>query len=500
MRLSELFGEFKGTREGGTRITSLAIDSRQVIPGSLFFAVKGMENDGHRFIGKAVENGASAVVYSEPAKKAENVVYIRRDDVTAEIARVSDIYNGSPSRGMTVYGVTGTNGKSTTTCIIRDILEKCDQPCGYMGTIAVRYGNVDMKPTLTTPDSVEIQDTLRRMKEAGMRAVAMEVSSHGLALKRTDSVDFDVAVFTNLTWDHLDFHKTMQAYFEAKQRLFTRLKSDAVAVLNADDESFETLMRITPCRCVSYGKSEGADYRFAVTDMSASGTRFDLTVRDTMYDVKTDLTAEYNIANLTAAIAALAETGHDLGKVVAACADIAQVDGRMEPVKNELGADIIVDYAHTPDGFSKIFEFARNVVKPGGRILAVFGSAGKRDKKKRPVLGAIAAANCDHIYLTEEDPRDERGVDIAAEIKSGIPDDKVTVIADRREAIGAAVRDLRAGDLLLILGKGDEKYIDRGNGKDPWPGDNVEAEAAAKAVPVQQLAKPSKSAKTTMPD
>lgn len=172
----------------------------------------------------------------------------------------------------------------------------------------------------------------------------------------------------------------------------------------------------------------------------------------------------------------------------------------MEPVKNELGADIIVDYAHTPDGFSKIFEFARNVVKPGGRILAVFGSAGKRDKKKRPVLGAIAAANCDHIYLTEEDPRDERGVDIAAEIKSGIPDDKVTVIADRREAIGAAVRDLRAGDLLLILGKGDEKYIDRGNGKDPWPGDNVEAEAAAKAVPVQQLAKPSKSAKTTMPD
>ena len=245
MLLSKIF---PGTAD--VEIKGLCLDSRKVKEGDMFFCLKGLEADGHRFAGKAAEGGAVAIVHSDDLEKVEGVAYVRVDDVNCQLNRISNLFNGQPSHKMTVFGVTGTNGKSTTTSIISDVYEKGGHPCGYMGTIAVRYGNVSRVPSLTTPDAVEIHDNLRLMVEHGMEAVAMEVSSHGLSMGRVDSVDFDVAMFTNMTYDHLDYHKTMEAYFEAKQVLFKNMKPEGVAVLNVDDISFEELRKCCKCKVV----------------------------------------------------------------------------------------------------------------------------------------------------------------------------------------------------------------------------------------------------------
>ncbi len=477
MKLKSLFPEFNNSSSGDIEISSMTSDSRCASKSSLFFAVKGLETDGHLFIDKAIANGAVAVVHQDDVNQLEGIVYIKKDDVLDEINRTCNIFFGKPSEKMTVYGVTGTNGKSTTTCIIKDLLEKMSHKCGYMGTIAVRYGSIDKKPNLTTPDPFEIHETLKAMYDAGMDSVSMEVSSHGLALKRTGSVDFDVAVFTNLTWDHLDFHKTMDAYFEAKQSLFSGIKKDGVAVLNADDESVKKLSEICASRFVTYGMSPESDYRISDIRMNENGTEFELQIPSAhKFIVKTNLVADYNISNLTAAIASIHQMGFEIEDIIKSCLEISQVDGRMEKIKNDKGINVIVDYAHTPDGFEKIFEFANKVKLPGARVYAVFGSAGKRDKEKRPVLGEIAGRYCDRLFLTEEDPRDEAAEDIAKMIKGELSDDKAYIIPDRVDAIAAAINHSRKGDIVLILGKGDEKYLDRGAGKEDWPGDNVVAE------------------------
>lgn len=490
MKLEKLFNEYMGSEQGEQNIASLVIDSRKASEGCLFFAVKGLEADGHAYIPMAIEKGAVAIVCSDKQDEREGITYIYRDDVIGEIGRCSSVFYGNPSTKMTMYGVTGTNGKSTTTCIIKDLHEKaCGEGCGYMGTIAVRYGDVDEKPSLTTPDAIEINDYLSKMEKAGMKSVSMEVSSHGLALRRTEGLDFDVAIFTNFTWDHLDFHKTMEAYFEAKKSLFTGLKPEAKAILNLDDDSFEKLKEACKCEVLSYGMSAGADYQINGLRMSAGGSEFDLVLSEkacgkhdgACYHIKTNIVAEYNILNLTAAISGLHCQGFEMEKLIDACLDVKQVDGRMERVENELGIDLIVDYAHTPDGFDKIFEFARSVKKAGGKLYAVFGSAGKRDKEKREVLGKIASENCDYIILTEEDPRDEAACDIAKQIALKMPREGHEFIDNRYEAISKAIAMAKPSDMVLVLGKGDERYLERSKGKESWMGDEkAAAEIAAK--------------------
>ncbi len=484
MKLSDIFLDSNNSKYGDLEIAHITMDSRDVIEHSLFFALKGLEVDGHDYIDQAIERGAVAIVYSderiEKSFKPE-IQYIKVDSVLDEVNRISDIFFNKPSTKMKMYGVTGTNGKSTTSCIIRDILEKCGKSCGYMGTIAVRYADIDEKPKLTTPDAIEVHRTLAKMKSHKMDCVAMEVSSHGLAMKRTDSVDFDVAVFTNLSWDHLDFHETMEAYFEAKQRLFSSLKSNGLAVLNIDDESYKSLRAVCGAKVVSYGMSDEADYRISDVKMGNKGTEFTLTVSgNPSYNkrLNTNLVATYNIYNLVAAIAAIHETGIALEDIEKSIMNLSQVDGRMETIANDFGIDVIVDYAHTPDGFEKIFEFAQSIRKYGGRIISVFGSAGKRDKGKRPVLGRIASENSDLIYLTEEDSRDEHPRDIADMIKSESSDDKFVIIPNRESAIREAIIEAKSDDVVLILGKGDEKYLDRLEGKAEWAGDNVIAQEA----------------------
>lgn len=468
MLLSEMFAGAPALE-----IKGLCIDSRKAKPGDLFFCLKGLEADGHRFAQMACEKGAAAVVHSDELEKLDGVAYVKVDDTNGELNRICDLFFGHPSHKMTVFGVTGTNGKTTTTSIISDVFNK---PCGYMGTIAVRYGDVSRIPSLTTPDALEIHGNLKEMVDYGMEAVAMEVSSHGLAMRRTDAVDFDVAIFTNLTYDHLDYHKTMEQYFEAKKLLFTQMKEDGVAVLNADDMSFEELSKAAACRVVTYGMEADADYRAEDVELMVNCSKFTLVHNNKRYAVETNLSARYNLYNLLGAIAGMHEAGMEIEDMLPKLSKISQVDGRMEIIDEGQAFTVIVDYAHTPDGFEKIFQYAREICD--GRIFSVFGCAGKRDKVKRKVLGQISGRYCDKVFVTEEDPRDETVEGISEMIIAGMERNNGVVIVDRYQAIAAAIQEAKAGDCVLILGKGDEPYMYHEHGRDPWMGDNKAAEKA----------------------
>ena len=505
MLLSKLFAG-----QPDVEISDITLDSRTVRPGSMFFCIEGAELDGHSFAGKAAEAGAAAIVCSRPVKEAPGVTYIRVRDTSAELNRVSDLFCGQPSRRMTVFGATGTNGKSTMTSIISDIYSAF-RPCGYMGTIAIRYGGVTRVPNLTTPDPVETHTNLKEMLDHGMQAVAMEVSSQGLDRGRVDSVDFDCAVFTNLTHDHLDYHKTMENYFEAKKRLFRNLRPDAVAVLNADDEiSIEGLKACCPCRFVTYGTDRGEtgvdengypvsggrfrsgtaetiDYFAEDIRLKADSTEFTLCHRDKKYPVVTNLAALYNIYNLLGAIAAMHECGMPLEQMIPLLKDIPQVDGRMERINEGQDFTVIVDYSHTPDGYEKIFSYAAEIAgkdkatAAGGKIYAVFGCPGKRDTDKRPVMGGIAGRYADEIVLTSQDPRDSEPAEIAEDILKGVRknDCRYSFVEDREAAIEKCVRLAGPGDVVLALGKGSESYMYYEEGRRPWITD---AEAARRAL------------------
>ena len=499
-------------------IVGLTLDSRKVKPGYAFFAVKGFETDGHKYIQKAIENGAVAVVLSDEKSldsiksaddfNQEKTEFILVDDMRRAMSDIADNFYDKPGDKIVVYGVTGTNGKTTTTNVIRDILENgMSSPisCGYIGTNGIKYGEVSIAADLTTPDVITLKKYLYDMVNAGMRAVSMEVSSHGLAMGRVDGISFDVAAFTNLTHDHLDFHKTMEEYFAAKQLLFKGLSPDAISILNTDDEiTIETLKEVSGGQIFTYGMNE-SDYMIRDLVLRADGSSFTLEVSSramdahrsridslvmnsdgafgkSIYQIETNLLAEYNVYNLVAAIACLHQRGFKIEDFTGWLDQITQVDGRMEPVANELGINVIVDYAHTVDAMEKVYEFVESVCESNGepnnespRIISVFGSAGKRDKTKRPSMGITAYNNSDYVVITEEDPRDEDPVSIAKQIKGDLPDDKVAIIADRQRAIEEAIKFANKGDFVLILGKGEDLFMDRGDERQVWEGDNFVA-------------------------
>lgn len=467
MKLSQMFDHAPDID-----IKGLCIDSRKVKKNDMYFCMEGMVHDGHEFIDEVIEKGAVCIVHSKPIEHpVKGVAYIKVENVNSTLNVLASKFYGYPSKKMKVFGVTGTNGKSTITSIIKDVYSHFE-PCGYIGTISISYGDVILPPSLTTPDAVLIHKTLKDMTKAGVKAVALEVSSHGLELGRVQSVDFDVAIFSNLTYDHLDFHGTIENYFEAKKKLFTNLKPDGVAVLNADDPYYSRIKEVTQARVVSYGIENDADYRGDDIQIGTNGSSFTLHHEGKQYEVKTNLVAMYNISNLLAAIAAMSESGIPMEELIPYLDTLSQVDGRMERIDEGQLFNVIVDFAHTPDGLEKVFEYAKSITEEGHAIISVFGSAGKRDTKKRKVFGEIADQYCESIILTEDDPRDEDPRDIANEIKSGIKDTNNIFIEDRYAAIRQAIESANVGDTVLILGKGDEVFMYREFGREPWMGDN----------------------------
>lgn len=456
-------------------ISGLSIDSRTVKQNEMYFCLEGLVSDGHDFIKDAIEHGAICIVHSrELENMRDGIAYIKVGDVNKTLNQIASKFYGYPSRDLFVFGVTGTNGKSSVASIIKDAYSN-HAPCGYIGTISISYGNITLPPKLTTPDPISIHESLHEMVENGMKAVALEVSSHGLELGRVMSVDFDIAIFTNLTYDHLDFHGTFENYFEAKKKLFTNLKPDGVAVLNSDDEYFEELLNVTPARCVSYGIQNDADYHADSIKIGTDGSSFVLTHDNMIYEVHTNLVALYNIYNLLGAMAAMCEAGIPLEEIVQDVSNISQIEGRMERIDEGQPFNVIVDFAHTPDGLEKVFEYARSITAEDRSIISVFGSAGKRDTQKRKIFGEIASRYCDNIILTEDDPRDESAREIANEIRGGIQNTNNIFIENRYDAIRQAIESANVGDCVLILGKGDEVFMYREFGREPWIGDHKAA-------------------------
>ncbi|MEE3488343.1 MAG: UDP-N-acetylmuramoyl-L-alanyl-D-glutamate--2,6-diaminopimelate ligase [Bulleidia sp.] len=468
MKLNELFENVPDIE-----IKSLMADSRRKRPDSIFFCVKGMMFDGHRFVEQAIQNGAKVIVYSESiACTHPEVTYIRVKDVNAVFNKVADAFYGYPSHKMTVYGVTGTNGKSSIACIIRDLLDPVS-PTGYIGTIAIEYGNVKLPPLLTTPDIDDLHGILKDMLDAGIRNVAMEASSIGIDQGRVDAIDFDVGIFTNLTHDHLDYHGTMENYFQAKKKFFDHLKPGAIAITNADDPYGMRIVEDCPCRVLTYGIDHEADYQVVKYQLLADRTLFVLKCNGMEYELETNLVARFNIYNLLAVIAALNASGMSITQMLPNLRNIKQVEGRMERIDRGQPFNVLVDFAHTPDGIEKVCQFASAITPKGKRIIAITGSAGKRDTVKRPIFGEILDQYADMIILTEDDPRNEKPLDIARQIASGIHRKPYTIIEDRYDAIRQAVEIAQEGDTIIILGKGDEKFIYREFGREPYEGDDA---------------------------
>lgn len=455
------------------QITSLAIDSRKVETGCAFFCMPGQTVDGHKFAAQAAEKGAICIVHSRELDScAPGVCYVRVPDVAAAMNTAASKFYDDVNRKMKLYGVTGTNGKTTIASVMKDVLDHFTK-AGYIGTIANKYNVVHDNSPHTTPDAITLHSILHAMYNDGIRSTAMEVSSHGLELRRVESIDFDVAIFTNLTHEHLDFHKTMENYREAKAKLFAMLPPGKTAVLNSDDVyTCEYLRGITKADVYTYGIENHADYMAKNINLTPDHTDFELHFGGKSYRVKTNLVAMFNVYNLMAAIAGLHEggKGYPLEEIIPCLEHITQVQGRIECVDEGQDFHVIVDYAHTPDGFEKIYQYAEKI-KNGHRVISVFGSAGLRDFEKRPVLGAISDKYCDKIVLTEEDCRSEDPAAIAAEIRKGIKNADCYYEPDRYDAIKKAILMAETGDVVLLLAKANEKFLDRDGHCADWIGD-----------------------------
>ena len=456
-------------------IKCLAVDSRTPMEDGIFFCIHGIKNDGHLHVKQAIDNGAKVIVYHDDIDTSLPAIYIRVDDVTAILNVVAKKFYGDPTSKMDVYGVTGTNGKTTIASLISQLVNPY-KPCGYIGTVGITYGDTNIAPSLTTPTILENNKYLAKMYDSGIRACAIEVSSIGIEQKRTDSIDFDVAIYTNLTHDHLDYHVTMQDYFLAKKRFFDNLKYNAIAITNIDDEYGREIIKDTNARVVTYGINNEADYMATEIKLNPSNSSFVLKYAGKSYLVNTNLVALFNIYNLLGVIAALNETGYSLDMILPKLSSLSSVTGRMHRIDVSDDYNIIVDFAHTPDGLQQVFEYAKTITPLSNSIIVVFGSAGRRDTIKRKVFGELADRYCDMIILTEDDPRDESPLDIAKEIASGIKEKQYIIVESREEAIHTAISLLNKNDTLLILGKGDEKFIYRSFGKETYKGDDILAE------------------------
>ncbi len=450
----------------GVSVGAITDDSRSVPEGSLFVAVKGEHVDGHQFISAAMRAGIAALVSEQPVTD-KVIPYARVADSKKALGLLGSHFYGNPSAHLRMIGVTGTNGKTTTTYICKTLLEALGQRVGLVGTVAYQIGKETIPASHTTPGALELQRLLSKMMAGGCTAAVMEVSSHALAQDRVAGCDYDVAVFSNLTQDHLDFHKTMEDYFQAKLRLFTGLtgtrKSHTRAIVNVDDPAGERIARMCLAPVWTYGLKHAADLRAEQLRLSLGGTTFVAATPAGSFPVDSHLVGEHNVYNLLAAIGVALHEGASPDHVRDAVAQLTNVPGRFERVTAGQKFTVVVDYAHTEDAIVRLL-MAAQAVKTG-RIITVFGCGGDRDRGKRPKMGAAAVQYSDVVILTSDNPRTEDPLAILQEVEVGVVEAmkgrshvQYQKVPDRREAIAAAIREARAGDMVLIAGKGHEDY------------------------------------------
>jgi UDP-N-acetylmuramoyl-L-alanyl-D-glutamate--2,6-diaminopimelate ligase len=465
--------------DGTIDISALTCDSRQVHPGTLFFALHGLTADGHNFIMTAVEAGASAVVLEDDKFAPAGIPWLKVADSRTAMARMAARFQGDPTSSLPLIGITGTNGKTTTTYLIEAILAAAGIPAAVLGTISYRFGTTTIAASHTTPESTELQAALRQMADAGAKAFVMEVSSHALEQKRVDGCHFDVGIFSNLTRDHLDYHGSMENYLESKLRLFSELlrptqgKPLRRAAVNMDDAYGAIVAKRANCPVITYGVRYKGDVQAVDVSSTVNGISATLITPKGETDFSSRLVGEFNLSNILAAASAGIALDLPLQAIKSGIEGHTVVPGRLERVENQREVTCLVDYAHTGDALENVLTTLKGLAT--SRIITVFGCGGDRDPGKRPIMGRIAVEMSDLAIVTSDNPRTEEPLSILAQIKSGItplgfseytPDDLdngfsekgFVMLENRREAIRLAIRLARPGDIVLLAGKGHEDY------------------------------------------
>jgi UDP-N-acetylmuramoyl-L-alanyl-D-glutamate--2,6-diaminopimelate ligase/murE/murF fusion protein len=468
-RLREIAGCIPGAKvigEDSIEIRAIAHDSRKVTKGALFVCIAGATVDGHAFVPQAVKNGAVAILTEKDVEVAAGVAILKVNDVQAAIHSMAPYFYDYPSQKMRVIGITGTNGKTTTSYITRAILRNAGYKVGLIGTIQIMIEDDVLPIHNTTPDVLDLQEAMALMAARGMDYVVMEVSSHALAQNRVDGCEFDTAVFTNLTQDHLDYHKTLENYMMAKARLFELIsdtkqkKLGKTAVVNIDDAAGKIMLEYADCRHITYAIEKAADLRAIDIDVLAKGANFAIEGSFGEMKLQLKITGIFNVYNVMSAVGAALAEHIDIGCIKKTLLAFTSVPGRFELVDEGQEFSVIVDYAHTPDGLENILHTARQIAKK--RIITVFGCGGDRDRTKRPLMGRIAAELSDIVLATSDNPRSEDPEFILSQVEEGVrnalhgkPHEK---IVDRRAAIFRAVELAEPEDIVVIAGKGHENY------------------------------------------
>ena len=460
-KLNELLEGVEVIRICGTterEIEKVCFDSRQAGEGDLFVAQRGVSADGHAFIEKATGAGCRAVVCEElPSVPTEGVTYVVTGDSSEALGRIASNYYGRPSEALTLVGVTGTNGKTTTATLLYELAGMLGFKAGLLSTVCNYIGNEQEPATHTTPDALAINAYLRRMADAGCTYCFMEVSSHSIHQRRIAGLDFDGGIFSNITHDHLDYHKTFRTYIEAKKAFFDGLPAHAFALTNGDDRNGKVMLQNTAARKAVYSCRSLADFNGRIVEKHLDGMLLKLDGQE----VWTKFTGDFNAYNLLAVYAAACLLGFDREKVLECVSRLVPVSGRFETLISKEGVMVVVDYAHTPDALENVLSTIRGLVRGGNIVVTVVGAGGNRDKTKRPEMADAACRYSDRVILTSDNPRFEEPEEIIRDMESGVKEEyaaRVRSITDRREAIREAIAGAGKGDIVLVAGKGHENY------------------------------------------
>lgn len=455
------------------KIYSIHSDSRYVRPSSIFFCIEGLTVDGHQYIEDAIFQGAKVIVHSKYIEDRQpGIIYYYSDDVMGELTRVAALFYDHPSAKMQLIGVTGTNGKTIVAHSIKSIMDKYSG-CGYIGTMATVFGNVAEHRRYTTPEPIYIESRLDQMVKSGIKVCTIEASSHGLALRRVEGLDFSICVLTNVFEEHLDFHGTMDHYVASKCKLFEVLKKTGVAVINRDDHYYDAFKNHTAGRIINYGIEHDSDVMAKNIKLEANCTRFDLILRGNTYKLVSPLIARFNVYNTLAIASVLLGLGFDNDMIIANLSSLPQIPGRMERVTNSYGINVIIDNCQYFSSYRNVFEFAKEIKKEGGRIIAIIGAPSKRNIRMRSQVGQLADQYCDHVILTEVDRRGEDPKHICEDIQNAMKDTSSVIITNRKIAIEQTIEMACHDDIILILGKGEEKFLTLDSGAVDYPGDKT---------------------------
>lgn len=463
------------TGDLGVDIGQIRFDSRAVQPGDVFVAVRGAAVDGHQFIDKAIANGATAIIYDQPSSDAEwstansQQPTVNVKDSAQALGQMASNFYHNPSADIKLVGVTGTNGKTTTATLLWQLFSRLGYKCGLIGTVENRVGDVVISSTHTTPDAVRVHGLFREMADAGCSHVFMEVSSHAVHQRRIAGATFTGGVFSNLTHDHLDYHGTFAEYRDAKKKFFDELPKTAFALTNIDDRNGAIMLQNTAANKVTYGLKKPADFKAKIIENSLNGLHLELDGTE----IHARMIGEFNAYNLTAAYAVATLLGADKMETMTVLSDLRGAEGRFDYINHPTkpGCIGIVDYAHTPDALEKVLETIAKLKKKTSRVITVTGAGGDRDKTKRPIMAQVSARFSDQLILTSDNPRTEDPAAILKDMEAGLDAEglkKTLVIADRAQAIKTAVRFAGPNDIILVAGKGHEKYQDIQGVKHPF--------------------------------